>query len=230
MSSNHGRSSAIVALFALAFASRAVCRRRRSPASPTRAWRPARLAEALGSEVRALLAAQAGRFWMGYACRPAKGKHRSCCWSSGDDGDCGGCRLEGDKGEGSFRTSRPRTGDASSRTPACACSSAVKAGGSTRVRTVSEDCGLDAGGLPFVWIDGRAPGRQRGLPRGPSRRGRRAGQGPLGRRARGHRLHRRPRGGRGPRPVRGPGQPEHRRKQAAFWMGQARGATGLRDL
>ena len=57
----------------------------------------------LEGEVRSLLGAQTGWFWMGYVV-PATWNHRNCCWSSGDDGDCGGCRLEGDKGEGFFRT------------------------------------------------------------------------------------------------------------------------------
>ena len=114
-------------------------------------------------------------------CRPRE-KHRSCCWSSGRrDGDCGGCRLEGDKGEGSFRTNRsgPLPLEATNRLRVLLRG---EGGRVTRVRTVSEDCGLDAGGLPFVWIDGVRAGRQRGLPREPSRRGRRAGQGPRGRR------------------------------------------------
>ena len=182
----------------------------------------------LESEVRATLAAQTGRFWMGYVV-PTQEKHRSCCWSSGGDGDCGGCRLEGDQGEGSFRTARtgPLPLEPTNRMRVLLRG---EGGRVTRVRTVSEDCGLDAGGLPFVWITGVRPADSVAylatLLGAGDEPGKGLSDGSLAAiaftddAAADAALDR----------LVAAGQPEHRRKQAAFWMGNARGARGFATL
>ncbi len=181
----------------------------------------------LESEVRALLASQGGRFWMGYAA-PANGRHRSCCSSSGDEGDCGGCRLEGDKGEGSFRTNRTA---AVTLEPTSRLRVLLRGEGGrvTRVRTVSEDCGLDAGGLPFVWVDGvRAADGVNFLTGlvGSGGEGKGVRDGALSAIA----FTDDPAADAALDRFVASEQPEHLRKQAAFWMGQARGAKGLATL
>jgi len=182
----------------------------------------------LESEVRALLAAQPGRFWIGYVA-PTAEKHRSCCWSSGNDGDCGGCRLEGDKGEGSFRTNRsgPVPLEPANRMRVLLRG---EDGRVTRVRTVSEDCGLDAGGLPFVWITGVRPADSvayLGSLVGPGDEpGKGLSDGALAAIA----FTDDPAADTALDRFVATGQPEHRRKQAAFWMGNARGGRGFAAL
>jgi hypothetical protein len=99
--------------------------------------------------------ARPGPLWIGWSV-PTSLDESSCCWSSrrGDGDDCRGCRLEGEGG-GHFGTR-----DDAGR---------LEAGGSLRVllraeggrvgriRAVSDDCPLDASGLPFVWLDDVRP-------------------------------------------------------------------------
>lgn len=107
----------------------------------------------LEREFRTLTTSQEQPAWLGYAVPVVSGRHNSCCWSPG--GACG-CRLEG----GTISTAAP---------PAAA---AVKLEDSThllvlfrveqrkvgKIRTFAEDCPLDAGGLPFIWLtDVRPP-------------------------------------------------------------------------
>jgi HEAT repeats len=182
----------------------------------------------LEGEVRALLAAESGSLWMGYVV-PTSGPHGSCCWSSGEEGDCGGCRLEGDQGGGTFRTKR--TGPLPLE-PAHRLRVLLRGEGGRvrRIRTVSEDCALDAGGLPFVWIEGVRPADGvtylASLVGGSDEPGMGLEDGALAALAM----------------IDDPSadaaldrfvaldQPERRRKQAAFWMGQARGARGFSTL
>jgi HEAT repeats len=181
----------------------------------------------LAHEVRALVAGRNDRFWMGYAV-PANGGRRSCCWSS-DEAGCGGCRLEGGKGDGSFTMNRsePLPLEASSRMRVLL---RAEGGRVTQVRSVSEDCALDAGGLTFVWIEGvRAAdsvGFLSSLLDEAGEPGKGLDDGVLsaiaftGDPAADTALDR----------LVAQDQSEHRRKQAAFWMGQARGARGFATL
>jgi hypothetical protein len=184
-------------------------------------------AGSLDHEVKALLATRTGPFWMGYAV-PTKEKHQSCCWSSSDEGSCGGCRLEGDKGEGSFRMNRsgPLPLEPSSRMRVLL---RAEGGRVSRVRTVSEDCALDAGGLSFVWIEGARAGDSVAFLSsllGAGESDQRIGDGALSAIA----FTDDPAADLALDRFVAADQPEHRRKQAAFWMGQARGAKGFATL
>jgi HEAT repeat protein len=186
------------------------------------------VASGLEREVRALLAGRGERFWMGYVV-PATGKHRSCCWSSSDESGCGGCRLEDDKGKGSFRTSRsepvPLEGESRMRVLLRA-----EGGRVTQVRTVSEDCGLDAGGLAFVWIDGVRAADSVAFLSGLLGAGDGPGKGLEESALAAIALTGDPAADLALERLVAPDQSEHRRQQAAFWMGQARGAKGFATL
>jgi hypothetical protein len=185
------------------------------------------LRAALEGEIRALLAARTGGLWIGYGV-PTSSRHRSCCWSAGDGGDCGGCRLEGNGG-GSFQADRtgPLPLEPSGRLRVLLRG---EGGRVRRVRTVSEDCALDAGGLPFVWIEGvRAADSVAylaGLLAGSEEPGSGLQDGALAALA----LTDDPSADTALDRFVAPEQPEHRRKQAAFWMGQARGPRGFATL
>jgi hypothetical protein len=107
----------------------------------------------LKREVEALLAANPGPFWMGYAV-PTTREHSMCCGNSGRDEDgCGGCRLEeSDRGSG-FRTSGPATVRLATNRSLRVLLRGER-GLITRLTAVSEDCTLDAGGLRVIWLDG----------------------------------------------------------------------------
>src|SRR5512143_2192736 len=110
----------------------------------------------LEREVHALLATKAGPFWIGYAV-PTRAENDACCWSSTDDvRGCRGCRLEGERGEGVFSADRkePLPLEGSRRLRVLLRGEGNLVG---RIRMASESCGLDAGGLPFVWLEGVRP-------------------------------------------------------------------------
>src|SRR5688500_2452930 len=129
----------------------------------------------LAQTFRSLAAAQSGTAWIGYAV-PIKDRNMtSCCWSNSDgtthfsgtmtSGNvpcCGACRLE---------PAPAGSGQAVPRAPAAPATGPVKLEGSERlavlfrivdrqverVRTFSEDCQLDAGGLPVHWLQDVQP-------------------------------------------------------------------------
>jgi HEAT repeat protein len=91
--------------------------------------------------------------WVGYNVETVAGEHGVCCNNNWSDGNCGTCRLE--KESGQVTGTKPRDGN-------------VKLEGSrqlvvlyrlemkrvVKIRVASTDCTLDAGGLPFVWLTG----------------------------------------------------------------------------
>jgi HEAT repeat protein len=118
---------------------------------------------------RSLVSAQPDASWIGYTVPIVDGERTMCCFGSGttfvngsivmSDGSqcCGSCRLEPSEGA-SMATRRPQSG-------------VVKLEGSDlmtvlvrvaerkvdRVRIFSEDCELDAGGRPVVWLENVRP-------------------------------------------------------------------------
>jgi len=121
---------------------------------------------------RALVASQPDVAWIGYSVPVVDGERVMCCFDSGStwvngnivrsDGQscCGACRLEPGS-EGTSMSARRQTGG----------SGTVRLEGSgqmtvlfrvaekkiDRVRVFSEDCALDAGGKPVVWLDNVRP-------------------------------------------------------------------------
>jgi hypothetical protein len=100
----------------------------------------------------------------------------------------------------------------------------------TRVRTVSEDCGLDAGGLPFVWITGVGAADSVAYLAGMLGRDAEPGHGLEDGTLAAMAFTDDPAADAALERSIAAEQPEHRRKQAAFWMGQARGARGFATL
>ncbi len=108
-------------------------------------------ASGLAAVVRAEVAARPGPAWIGWSV-PSVREGSSCCWT--DDAEagpgCRGCRLEG-KG-GSFATSRDDGVrlEGSGRVRVLLRAEGGRVG---KIRVFSEDCALDASGLPLVWIE-----------------------------------------------------------------------------
>jgi HEAT repeats len=118
----------------------------------------------LSATVRALAATQESPAWVGYAVPMLAGDQEMCCgdWSD-SSGRCGTCRLERED-----RGVSVHSGDSDDSIVAA---NPVKLEGPRnllvlfrlehksidRVRAVSEDCELDGGGLPFLWLGAASP-------------------------------------------------------------------------
>ena len=170
--------------------------------------------------------------WIGYSVDQIAGERSVCCGNYHDREGCGTCNLEKDHDGTTSATQKTGT---------------VKLEGSRqlvvlfrleakqvmRIRVASEDCTLDAGGLPFVWFTGVKPAESVALLEtymGGADFGEHGdhgiGQGALMAIA----LHSDPSADHAFESFIKPDQPEGLRRQAAFWMGAARGKFGFAAL
>jgi hypothetical protein len=188
----------------------------------------------LEAEVRARVTAAVSPVWIGWAV-PVEREHQMCCWS-GDrySGCCGGCKLETAKGESFVSGEHLR---------------AVKLEGPQwmlvllraeqrsmgKLRTFSEDCQIDAGGLMVHWLTGVSPAESIALLRDYVRATSAGEDEQAGRRLSDSAimaiaLHADPTADRALDDFAAAGQPEKIREQAIFWMGSARGRGGFERL
>ena len=190
------------------------------------------------ASLRALVAAQAGIGWIGYAV-PALDRERTmCCFDSGGTsargtatGCCGACRLENSSG----------TSLSTRNSPVTTASGTVKLEGSDRmvvlfriveqkierVRVFSEDCQLDAGGRPVQWLENVRPADSIALLESLT-----AADGELGARIKDGAitaiaLHGDAAADASLERLVAPGQPEGLRKKVTFWLGNSRGRRGF---
>jgi hypothetical protein len=183
----------------------------------------------LAAAVQSALGATAGPHWIAWTV-PLEGRHRMCCgdgaWS--DRGACcAGCRLEGDRG---FSVGR----DTTTRLEADATALVLVRGVERRperIRVFSGGCLVDAGGLPVTWLADVAPAQSVGLLETY------AGGGDVDRRAKlaegalaAIAFHAHPSADDALDGLTRPDRPERLRKQAAFWLGNARGRRGYEVL
>jgi HEAT repeat protein len=173
--------------------------------------------------------------WLGYVVAEVQTKHSVGCWHGGNHGDgCGICRLEGENSgsnivmqDGDKETVKlegPRELIVLYR------AESEKIG---KIRIVSLENSLDAGGLTLVWLHGvqapesvalleqfvRSANVETGRPA-------KIGQGALVAIAQ----HADPSADRAMELFVAPNEPASLRKETAFWLGEARGAAGLRVL
>lgn len=94
--------------------------------------------------------------WLGYSVASVQGNHRMCCGYSDDAqmNGCGACRLEDEKDGTSVHSgSSTAVGPVELEGPQqVVVLFRAESGRVDRIRTFSEDCQLDAGGLPVVWF------------------------------------------------------------------------------
>ncbi|HEU5251605.1 MAG TPA: HEAT repeat domain-containing protein [Thermoanaerobaculia bacterium] len=175
--------------------------------------------------------------WLGYEQDVVDGDRQMCCFQSlrssrRRDGDrlcCGGCRLEQ---EGAFSIDSPGDRSVELERSRFFVLIRVAEGGVDRVRALSEDCGIDAGGKPFMWLTGVSPSESltflRSLVAPFAKRGydrNRAGEALAAIAA-----HAAPAAAGVLMDFLAPGQPIEVRKQAAFWLGNSRGRRGFEAL
>jgi len=179
------------------------------------------------------LAAQAEKpQWIGYAVDQIAGERSVCCGNYRDDGGCGTCNLEKDH-DGSTSTSQKSGTVALEGSRQLVVLFRLEAKQVVQIRVASEDCTLDAGGLPFVWLTGVKPAQSVALLEAyvhgtdfEDHGGHEIGNGALTAIA----LHADASADRAFESFVKPEQKESLRRQAAFWMGAARGKAGFTAL
>jgi hypothetical protein len=112
--------------------------------------RSAAASAGLEAAIRSALANQTGPVWIGYAVPKVPGEHDSCCWNN----DIRGCGLEGQRTVAPARSTAPVLLEGPTHAPVLL---RYEQGALSKVRVVSMDCTLDAGGLPFYWLTGVNP-------------------------------------------------------------------------
>jgi len=191
------------------------------------------VAGSLDGTFRSILSAQTAALWVGYAAPQIAGERNLCCWNSDNGMQYQGRVLEPQSGNTAF----PRPGGT------------VKLEGATelfvlfrienkqveKIRTFSPDCNIDAGGLAFLWLTGVNPAQSVALleslvaslvPASDAKAERRLANGAISAIA----LHRDPAADAALDRLSAPAQSEETRRQAAFWLGNARGRHGYESL
>jgi HEAT repeat protein len=170
--------------------------------------------------------------WVGYGVDRIAGERGVCCNNNWNDGNCGTCRLEKENGA-TNSTTRTERNVKLEGVRQLVVLYRLEAKQVVKIRVASEDCTLDAGGLPFVWLTGVKASESVALlatyVRGSEFEGhgdRGLGNGTLTAIA----LHADASADRALESFVTPDQREGLRRQAAFWMGAARGTAGLTAL
>ncbi len=110
----------------------------------------------LAQEVDVWAAAAEKAQWLGYSVPAVAGDHKMCCGDSGGDWNggrgCGPCQLEGSRGGNNYNL---QSGDVKLE-GASSVVVLLRAEGRKiqKIRVVSENCVLDAGGLQITWLTG----------------------------------------------------------------------------
>jgi hypothetical protein len=186
----------------------------------------------LAAEMTRLVDQAAQPQWIGYAVPQVANDRQICCQNyseSWGNGDCGICRLENGEhgtnitnhGSDTVKLEGPRNVVILLRTEGYRV---------VKIRVASEECTLDAGGLPFIWLTGVKPTESVAFLAGyvpgnefEEHDGKSVGQGALTAIA----LHADESADRAMESFVRPEEREQLRKQAAFWLGDARGKVGL---
>jgi hypothetical protein len=189
----------------------------------------------LAQEVDARAAASQQAQWLGYSVPAVNGDHRMCCGDSGGDWNggraCGPCRLEGAKSGNSYNL---QSGNVKLEGPGNLVVLFRAEGGKIgKIRAFSEECVLDAGGLRVTWLAGANPAESVKLLERfvdskelDERGGERLSRGALAAIA----MHGDSSADQALAVFTAADKPEGMRKEAAFWAGEARGATGVQLL
>jgi hypothetical protein len=185
--------------------------------------------------------------WIGYGVGAVAGQHTICCGNYNDSSAewCGKCALETDRD--GWNRKKAGSGADHKDGDRGANQGAVKLEGGQRlivlcrlqdkhlrrVKVASEDCVLDGGGLPFIWLIEVKPAesvaflsthvRERGADEGEKNSTSNEAVTAIA-------LHDGPEAEGALESFTAPSQPEELRKQAAFWLGAARGKEGFTAL
>jgi len=169
--------------------------------------------------------------WIAYGVDAMPGRHSACCGNyTDDDGRCGRCRLESSNGSFSRHMDDGTKMVRLEGPPRLFVLFRSEDKQITKIRVASEDCILDAGGLPFIWLTGVRPSDS------VATLSKYVASGNFSEHGHDHlengaltaiALHADASADRAMESFVGSNQNEQLRKQAAFWLGAARGKTGL---
>jgi HEAT repeat protein len=190
----------------------------------------------LDSTMRELAAKAEKPEWIAYGVDQVSGKERVCCGNYGGDGNCGTCRLENDHNWTSgMRNDNNEAGGTIKLEGArqVVVLYRLEANKVMRIRLASQECTLDVGGLPFIWLTGVKATESVALLETyvhgadfQSHGDHGIGHGALSAIA----MHADASADRAFESFVKPERPEELRRQAAFWLGAARGKSGLDTL
>jgi HEAT repeats len=186
----------------------------------------------LATELKTWSANTAQPQWIGYSVAQVAGHRDLCCSDGGSwNQNCGTCRLEsGDHGldmssrDASVKLEGPRE---------IAILYRAENRKIMKIRVVSADCAVDAGGLPLIWLTGVKPADSVATLAGyvrvesfDDRDERNVGHAALTAIA----MHADDSADRALESFVRPDQPENLSRQSAFWLGEARAKAGLTAL
>ena len=192
------------------------------------------LSSSLSDEISRWAKASTDPQWLGYSVPAVNNQRVICCGNGNWNGnyDCGTCRLEDHRHGDSFNTTS--SGKAELEAPHRVVILYRATGGAlNKIRVVSDVCVIDAGGLRMTWLTGVNPaqsvdylvslvGGQELHDHNPEK----LAQGALTSIA----MHGDASADTAMNSFVEPSQPESLRKQTVFWLGEARGASGLQTL
>jgi HEAT repeats len=181
----------------------------------------------LESTFRGILSAQTTAAWVGYAQPIVSGDRQSCCWNGGT-----GCSLEHPSGDQGVTVAGPQTVKLEGPTHLVVLYR-VENHQTGKIHAFTEECDLDAGGLPLIWLTGvTAPDSIHFLlsvaknGSGTSHEDVRMADAVVSAIA----LHADAAADQALEELVAPSQPEKVRRQAIFWLGNSRGRPGFEVL
>ncbi|PYT65582.1 MAG: hypothetical protein DMG39_28725 [Acidobacteria bacterium] len=194
------------------------------------------VAGTLEATFRGILAQAENPEWVGYSVDQVAGERGLCCGNYNNNGICGTCRLENDHNwiSGTTISEGQATGTVKLEAPRqLVILYRLEAKKVMRIRVASENCALDFGGLPFLWLTGVEPSQSIAVLESyvhaapfETHGDHGLGQGALTAIA----LHADSSADRMLQTFVASDQPEELRRQTAFWLGEARGKAGLDAL
>ena len=186
----------------------------------------------LDATIRGIAAQAEKPQWVGYSVDQIAGERSVCCGNYRDGESCGTCNLEKEH-EGNTSTTKSTGGLKLEGARQLVVLFRLESKQVMRIRVASKDCTLDAGGLPFEWLTGVKPAESVALLSTYVRGADFEGHGDHGVE---HgaltaiALHADESADRAFESFVTPEQRESLRRQAAFWLGAARGKSGLTIL
>ncbi len=195
-------------------------------------------AAGLDREFRAVVATQQAPGWIGYAVPVVDGERQMCCWSSWNEGRggncCGGCRLEKHDGSGMTISGERRV---NLENTWLIVMFRAERGALGKIRMFSQECEIDAAGLPVTWLTDVNPAQSvtllasyvraaqwdRSLEGDDDRSIAKQAVGAIA-------LHKDPTADRELEQFTASNQHESLRRQVTFWLGSARGRAGFQIL
>jgi hypothetical protein len=185
----------------------------------------------LDATFKGILGAQSAAAWIAYAAPMIPGERQMCCWNTMNNVTCQGCSLEPQPAGTVAFPQQPAGTVRLEGAPEFFVFYRVEGKQVGKIRTFSMDCNIDAGGLQVFWLTGVNAAESVALleslmPTTDFREDRRMVDNAISAIA----LHKDPAADAALDRNVAASKPEQVRRQAAFWLGNARGPHGYQTL